>query len=1012
MLKKSLISLIGIFTTVLLLSSCNATHITLLTPADEGNNGAVGGGGGSDAGVTPEEPADNKNVDSSIKIFGSPVEVDNTMSFSLAERDPFTGLSACLDGDDEVDSPSFIQFTEIAGELSDGIIIFLYKKDRSALDAPCFAQVIFNNATSSLTVVGFDGIGEPAYIEIENQFILTFGGGNDDKGGGGDSDYTKYFNLTGGSGDTMLFTSAIETDYPVSGECSPEDMQAINPEDSFIKLVRSSGVLSGQLMFTTGVNCFVSLASFGETTFYMMLGETPIMQMTYSYDEEHEVLTVVAPHDDDHGGGGGGGGDGDDGGGSPQQYDMNASVGLGGSIEPVGAFRVNEHSRQTFTITPASGYEISGVSIDGTPLPDISAIISSLSYSFPDVGSAHSIYVSFELIPILSNTKDFTEFSIIGQDSSSVNAAAATISVVMPYGSSLDGLVATFSTNSLVTSPVTVGGVPQTSNVTPNDFINGVPTSYRVVAEDGSPKDYAVTVTLAPISNVSIVTSSTYTVSSRGTTEEAIIDVPKGTSRNEFLGALIEGNSYQARNIDGVNDPVVTGDKLIVTAQDKSQTTYTITVDVYAIGETGPAGGLIFYVNPKYVSDGWRYLEAAPPLLRGDEAYDTSQAWNSISDPVGTGTGIGAGKVNTQTIVDQSGPGSAAYVCNNSSVDGIGGWFLPSKEELNLMYLNLAANGLGDFNMTDGYWSSSERREDTSSAWVQDLLYLYNRGNWSDSKGATYDIRCARTLTAALANKATVRSSVYTVSSGLTADETITNVPYGTSLTTFLAALKEGGTQTRNTEHMSNPVVTGDKLVVTAQSGSASADVTYTITARTSYLVGDRGPAGGIILYKDGVGEEKHLPEGYTYIEAAPKDLGDVYDGRRQWSNVTDGSVGVTGTEIGDGKTNSAHIIAQEGHEYSAAQACNDLDVEGITGWYLPSLQEVVLVFASRDGYGDFQRLFDWGYWSSSEVPFSPDDRTNAYLVQGDMWAGDHWIYRTPSYPKESSCMVRCVRYF
>ena len=32
----------------------------------------------------------------------------------------------------------------------------------------------------------------------------------------------------------------------------------------------------------------------------------------------------------------------------------------------------------------------------------------------------------------------------------------------------------------------------------------------------------------------------------------------------------------------------------------------------YGIGDTGPAGGLIFYVNPNYAVDGWRYLEAAP----------------------------------------------------------------------------------------------------------------------------------------------------------------------------------------------------------------------------------------------------------------------------------------------------------------------------------------------------------------------------------------------------------------
>jgi hypothetical protein len=32
----------------------------------------------------------------------------------------------------------------------------------------------------------------------------------------------------------------------------------------------------------------------------------------------------------------------------------------------------------------------------------------------------------------------------------------------------------------------------------------------------------------------------------------------------------------------------------------------------YAVGDISPAGGLIFYENPHYAADGWRYLEAAP----------------------------------------------------------------------------------------------------------------------------------------------------------------------------------------------------------------------------------------------------------------------------------------------------------------------------------------------------------------------------------------------------------------
>src|SRR3546814_3860463 len=40
-------------------------------------------------------------------------------------------------------------------------------------------------------------------------------------------------------------------------------------------------------------------------------------------------------------------------------------------------------------------------------------------------------------------------------------------------------------------------------------------------------------------------------------------------------------------------------------------TTWLLTDD-YAVGDVGPAGGLIFYRNPHVARDGWRYLEAMP----------------------------------------------------------------------------------------------------------------------------------------------------------------------------------------------------------------------------------------------------------------------------------------------------------------------------------------------------------------------------------------------------------------
>jgi hypothetical protein len=130
----------------------------------------------------------------------------------------------------------------------------------------------------------------------------------------------------------------------------------------------------------------------------------------------------------------------------------------------------------------------------------------------------------------------------------------------------------------------------------------------------------------------------------------------------------------------------------------------------YSPGETGPAGGLIFTVNPNSATDGWRYLEAAP--------FDQSAGapWGCFRTliPGARGTGIGAGRQNTLDILAACpAPGSAAALCANFKCNGIGGWFLPSTDELIQMYIQLKLAGLGDFNAAAAadnvcYWSSTQ----------------------------------------------------------------------------------------------------------------------------------------------------------------------------------------------------------------------------------------------------------------------------------------------------------------
>ena len=125
---------------------------------------------------------------------------------------------------------------------------------------------------------------------------------------------------------------------------------------------------------------------------------------------------------------------------------------------------------------------------------------------------------------------------------------------------------------------------------------------------------------------------------------------------------------------------------------------------MFAIGDTGPGGGIVFYLEPG--SDGTMGLEAAT----ADQS--TAAQWGCFSpvDVTGaTGTAIGTGALNTQAILDENctdTPDAAMAAANVGP-----GWFLPSVDELNEMYTELHLNGLGGF--ADGfYWSSSQSSAD------------------------------------------------------------------------------------------------------------------------------------------------------------------------------------------------------------------------------------------------------------------------------------------------------------
>ena len=116
--------------------------------------------------------------------------------------------------------------------------------------------------------------------------------------------------------------------------------------------------------------------------------------------------------------------------------------------------------------------------------------------------------------------------------------------------------------------------------------------------------------------------------------------------------------------------------------------------------------------------------------------------WNGISTTTGAiKTAIGSGFSNTNTIITSQGEPKTSYAAGLVRVYNGGGysdWYLPSKDELNKLYLNRAV--VGGF-VNGYYWSSTDFVSVNYVAWTQN----FRDGEQSASiKGSTENVRAIR----------------------------------------------------------------------------------------------------------------------------------------------------------------------------------------------------------------------------------------------------------------------------
>jgi Protein of unknown function (DUF1566) len=160
------------------------------------------------------------------------------------------------------------------------------------------------------------------------------------------------------------------------------------------------------------------------------------------------------------------------------------------------------------------------------------------------------------------------------------------------------------------------------------------------------------------------------------------------------------------------------------------------TANCHYVGEHY-GGGIVFYV----------YDNGQHGLIADSVDLSTGIQWNNGTNKAtgATGDGVGAGAMNTAMIIatqmaDNQSGNFAAKVCADysSTVNDVtyGGWYLPSKNELALLYMQRKVIG-GFANAT--YWSSNEGS--SSFGWI---IYFGIGALDGDSKDAKDYVRAIR----------------------------------------------------------------------------------------------------------------------------------------------------------------------------------------------------------------------------------------------------------------------------
>lgn len=491
-----------------------------------------------------------------------------------------------------------------------------------------------------------------------------------------------------------------------------------------------------------------------------------------------------------------------------------------------------------------------------------------------------STTVTYTVSVIGSSAKAITAFSFAEQTGpATINAAAHTVVVQVAGGTDATSLKAVFTLSAGAVA--SVGTVEQVSGATANDFTTAV--TYAVMAEDGSAQNWTVTVTksgekaftafgingltLTKAADINAADHTVYAEVVYGTSLSSLSNAkatfalsPGATAK---IGSVVQASGFTANDM---RTPVA----YVITAADGSTQEWIVSVSIEASNAKDiTAYSFASQTRPATIDTAARTVAVEVKNGTNVTALVANYALtlnstakvngvtqrsgitsNNFTNPVTYAVKAENGTTQNWVVTVTVAPPSAA-----KEITAFG-----FAEQTGAATINAAAhaiaievadgtnpNGLvATFSLSPGatatVGSVSQVSGTTANDFTSPVTYTVTAAD-----GSAQNWTATVTVETIPSHAATLTSTIGTVSTGGTAHETITNIPYGTTLAALKAAITPAANATFEVYQsdgvtVATTLATGFKAIVIAEDRTTS--VTYTVTVNPAPSGGGGGGGG------------------------------------------------------------------------------------------------------------------------------------------------------------------------